>query len=265
MCDEGRYAYHAIDRDRLTQVQRNERGALRAARWDEALALIVETLKSLQQAKRMDRVGMLLSTQLTNEDLYVAKRFCEALDIQHVAVQGAPVGRSDQLLMKADKSPNTRGAQAMGLSFDGAALLQKAAHNELEVLYVFGHDLVDRHGLSLIQQASECLRLFILQGANSNPTVPLAHLVLPSAVYAEKDGTLTNVQGRVQRIRPAFPPLGDARGDWQIMAEVGKRLGVAWSFTDAEAIFKDLAAQEPAFKGLSYEKIGDQGALLNVY
>ncbi len=263
MCDEGRYAYHAIDQDRLTQVQRNERGALRAAHWDEALALIVETLKSLQQAQRMDRVGVLLSTQLTNEDLYVAKRWCAALDIRRVAVQAAPAGRSDSLLMKADKSPNTRGAQALELSFDGAALLQQAARNELDVLYVFGHDLVNRHGHALIQQASECLRLFILQGSNSNPTVPLAHLVLPSAVYAEKDGTFTNVQGRVQRIRPACPPLGDAKGDWQILVELGARLGATLPFADSQAIFKELAAHEPAFTGLSYETIGDQGAMLH--
>jgi predicted molibdopterin-dependent oxidoreductase YjgC len=290
MCDEGRYAYHAIDRDRLTQVQRNERGALRAAdragtilagpavsgageevpraawrvaTWDEGLRLIVEAIQPLRQAKRMERVGMLLSTHLTNEDLYVAKRFCAAFGIQRVAVQAAPMGRADALLMKADKSPNTRGAQALGFSFEAEALLQQAAHNELDVLYVFGHDLTDRHGQALVQHASERVRLFILQGSNQHPTVSLAHVVLPSAVYAEKDGTFTNGQGRVQRIRPAFPPLGEAKGDWQILVELGARLGVALPFPNSQAIFKELAAHEPAFKGLSYETISDQGAMLH--
>jgi predicted molibdopterin-dependent oxidoreductase YjgC len=165
--------------------------------------------------------------------------------------------------MKADTSPNTRGAQALGLSFDGRALIERAARRELSALHVFGHDVVDIHSEATILAAMANLDLVVFQGSNANRTGEVAHVILPSAVYAEKDGTFTNCQGRVQRIHPAFPPLGEARSDWQILLELARRVNVSLDFNDARTIFADMAAREPAFHGLTYEIIGDQGALLN--
>ncbi|MEK7330594.1 MAG: molybdopterin-dependent oxidoreductase, partial [Candidatus Eisenbacteria bacterium] len=100
-------------------------------------------------------------------------------------------------------------------------------------------------------------------GPNANKTSELAHLVIPSAVYAEKDGTFTNFQGRVQRLHAAFDPAGDSKPEWAIPTELAARLGVALSYSDAQAVFADLAKTERSFQGLSYETIGDQGALID--
>ncbi|MBI3312346.1 MAG: molybdopterin-dependent oxidoreductase, partial [Candidatus Omnitrophica bacterium] len=263
MCDEGRYGYHAIDDARLTQVQVRDGAALRQGSWDEALGRVTDTIKRLSEAKQLDRFGVILSTQLTNEELYVAKQLFASLRIHQVAVQGPPrPGTSDDLLMQADTSPNTRGAHALGLPFDSAKLLERAARKELSVLYVFGHDLVDVYGQQAATALAKNVELLIFQGSNTN-ACEVAHVILPSAVYAEKDGTFTNYQGRVQRIHPAFPPLGEAKADWQILAELAKRVNAPCAFPDAQTIFKELAAREAAFASLSYDLIGDQGALLN--
>ena len=262
MCDEGRYGYKTIDENRLLAAQvRNGTGPLEVE-WEEALGRVADVLSQLKSAGQLNRVGVLLSTHLTNEDLYTAKRFFHELGVSHVAVQGATSGSNDDFLIKSDKSPNTRGAQALGLSFDSMAVLEQARRGELSVLYVFGHDLVKLYGQQAASEVATSLSLLIVQDSNLNASCQLAHVVLPSAVYAEKDGTFTNFQGRVQRIRPAFSPLGQAKPDWQILMELGARLSVPLHFPDAKGVFTELASKEPAFRNLSYETIGDSGALL---
>ena len=263
MCDEGRYGYAFIDQNRLTQVQVRERSGLRPASWEEGLDRVAGTIKRLKEAGQLDRVGVILSTHLTNEDLYVAKQIFARLGIRNVTVQGPPgPGTSDEFLIKADKSPNTRGAQALGLSFDGRTLIERAARKDLSVLYVCGHDLMQVYGSAGVAEAVKHLELLVFQGSNTNATCQAAHVILPSTVYAEKDGTFTNCQGRVQRIHPAFAPCGEAKGDWQILVELAKCMDVPWTLLEAQAIFEDVAAHEPAFASLSYEAIGDQGAPL---
>ena len=102
----------------------------------------------------------------------------------------------------------------------------------------------------------------IFIGTNDNTTSAAAHLVLPSAIYAEKDGTFTNVDGRVQRIQAALAPWGEAKPEWLILTELAARLGLDETFTDAPSIFAALAKREAPFNGLSYQVIGDQGAVL---
>ena len=261
MCDVGRYGYKSIDGHRLTGVQLRDGTLLQPASWDVALTRVAETLARLKSSKQLDRVGVILSTSLTNEELYLAKRLFTEFGIKHVTAQGPKPAAGDELLLKPDRSPNTRGAQALGLSFDGAALIERARRKELTALYLFGHDAADVYG-PIVAEALAELELFVFQGSNTNASCQWARVILPSAVYAEKDGTFTNGQGRVQRILPAVPPLGDSKTDAQILLELAKRLNVPLAFPDSRVIFVELAAREPAFSGLSYEVIGEQGSLL---
>ena len=92
-----------------------------------------------------------------------------------------------------------------------------------------------------------------------NPTVPLAHWVLPSAAYVEKDGTFVNCHGRVQRIGRAFAPLEDCREDWRTLLELARKLGLPLDWRGPKEIFQALAKALAPFEGLSYEMIGTQG------
>ena len=105
------------------------------------------------------------------------------------------------------------------------------------------------------------IKTIVFEGPNQNATSKVADFVLPSAVYAEKDGTFTNFEGRVQRIRQVLEPLGDSKPTWKILMNLGVLLGLPWKFTKPEEIFLELARTDPVFRDLDYKKLGDRGTL----
>ncbi len=261
MCDVGRYGYKSIDENRVPQVQLRADGSLQTADWERGLRQVADALNGLKASKSLNQVGVILSSYQSNENLYAAKRFFQALGVTQVVFQRPKSGASDHLLLQADRSPNAKGAQALGLAEGAEGLLDRAIKKELKALFVFHQDLTDLFGAK-VQQAAKQLELLVFQGPNANPTSALAHVVLPSAVHAEQDGTFTNFQGRVQRAQAALLPWGEAKPDWQIFTELSAALQLGLSFTDAPSIFAELAKQEKPFHGMTYEAVGDQGALL---
>jgi len=263
MCDVGRYGYKTIDENRLTHVQLTSNGQGRAGTWPEAMSLLEERLASLRQAKQLDRVGVILSSHLTNEDLYAAKRVFGASGITRIVFQRPRPGDADDLLLQADRSPNAAGAQALGIPEGAEALLEQAIRKHLRVLIVFSQDLTELFGAFRVREAAQALDLLAFVGANANPTASLAHLVLPSAVYAEKDGTFTNFQRRVQRITAAVAPWAESKPEWQILSDLAAALGVEITFPDAQTVFLELAQHEPAFRGMLASQLGEYGTVLH--
>jgi predicted molibdopterin-dependent oxidoreductase YjgC len=129
-------------------------------------------------------------------------------------------------------------------------------------LWVFGHDLAKLFGKEKLEQVSRKLRLFVFSGTNENATASSSLWVLPTATYVEKDGTFVNCHGRIQRIGRAFPPLPNSREDWSILLEIGRQLNLPMAWRNPQEIFLGLAERLTPFAGLSYEKIGSQGAAL---
>ena len=267
LCDEGRYGFGWLDQGRLKKV----RGPSLDATWEQALTEIATALQGGHQEESGDRngtgglLGVIASAQLTNEEFFLIRRiFQNALGAQISASVPEEPGSCDNFLVKGDKNPNTLGATLMGLAGqngpDAEQLVDEALDGKLQVLWVFGHDLVKLFGEEKVRQLSKKVPLFVFSGTNDNPTGSLAHWVLPSAAYVEKDGTFVNCQGRVQRIGRAFPPLGDSREDWRILLELAEKLGLRLDWRGPEEIFEELAKVFPPFKGLSYETIGVQGA-----
>ena len=267
LCDEGRYGFGWIDQGRLTKV-RGPDGA--QATWEQALSAISTALAGLvkdQDGERNGagaRVGVIASAQLTNEELFLIREIFEgALGAQVSASVPEQPGSSDDFLVKADKNPNTLGATLLGLAGpdarDARQILDEALAGNLDVLWVAGHNLVELFGEENVRELRERVGLFVFSGTNENPTVPLAHWVLPSAAYVEKDGTFVNCHGRIQRIGQAFPPLEDSREDWRILLELAGKLGLPLDWRGPREIFLGLAEAAPPFAGLSYETIGDQG------
>ncbi len=143
----------------------------------------------------------------------------------------------------------------------GGHVLADAEAGRLSVLWVFDHDLfASRWPEVEVRAALSRVDCLVFQGANANATSEAAQLVLPSAPYTEREGTFTNVEGRVQRFWKALDPLGEARADWEIVAEVARALGHDWRPVRAEPLFRELAAAVPAFAGLTYGRLRDHGA-----
>jgi NADH-quinone oxidoreductase subunit G len=188
LCDEGRYGFHDLDApSRLISPEIRAEGARRVARWPEAVAAVAERVR----AAGPEGVGVLLTPEMPNEDLWLARRLLvEALGLRHVDYRVPPrePGYQDDFLIRADKTPNRRGAELIGLApggeGDAAHVLAAARDGRLAVLWVFGHDLLDagwpeaeaREALSRVP----CL---VFQGPNANATSERADVVLPSAAY----------------------------------------------------------------------------------
>jgi NADH-quinone oxidoreductase subunit G len=263
MCDDGRYGFGWMDESRLKHV--HNRGV--DSTWERAVAEITSDLASLRQNELGSRLGVIASPQLTNEELFLIREiFQDALGARVTAAVPTPPGYSDDFLIKADKHPNRRGAELLGLSGpdapDAASLVAAALEGRVEALWVFGHDLATIVGEEKLQELATKLRLFVFSGTNDNATARWSHWVLPTAAYVEKDGTFVNCHGRIQRIGRAFPPLTDAREDWSLLLDVARQLGRPFAWHNPEGIFRGLADAVPPFAGLSYEKIGSQGAWL---
>ena len=280
LCDEGRYGFGWVDQERLTKVRgpsykptdlqthrpTDHQSADSAdATWEQALQTISAALAEPDNEQGRSRIGVIASAQLTCEELFLIRQiFRDALGAQVTASVPDEPGSSDDFLIKADKNPNTLGATILGLTGPDAPeaeqLVDAAIDGNLDVLWVCGHDLVKLFGEEKVRQISENVSLFVYSGTNENPTVPLAHWVLPSAAYVEKDGTFVNCHGRVQRISRAFPPLDDSREDWRFLLELAGKLGLSFDWRGPEGIFQGLAETVTSFEGLSYDRIGADGA-----
>jgi NADH-quinone oxidoreductase subunit G len=262
MCDDGRYGFAFVDRpDRLMTPTRRQGPSPVPMSWDDALAAVAGAL-TRQPA---ERIGVLASPKMSNEDLFALRRLVDKLGIRHVAfrVPPAQAGDQDDLLIRADKNPNTRGAELMGLDGDAAAVLSAAHAGKLGTVLIFHHDLV-RSGWATPQVHEALARVdtLIFAGTNGNATSALAHYVLPSATWVEREGTFTNFEGRVQRFRLAVEPVNESRADWDWLGRLLVALGEPSPGDRAERWFRELAGAVPAFRGLSYQSIGDEGQLI---
>jgi NADH-quinone oxidoreductase subunit G len=261
MCDEGRYGFGFVDDpSRLRTPLRRQDGGQMPAGWDEALAAVAEALGRHAPAE----IGVLASPKMANEDLFALKRLCAHRGITQIgfAVPPPVPGDEDTLLIKADKNPNTRGAELIGFGGAVAALLAAARARRLRCLWIFGHDLFQSAWPEAeVGAALAAVETLIWSGTNANRTSGLAHWVLPAPAWVERDGTYTNFEGRVQRFRPAAEPLGEARPEWEVLGRVLTALGEPVGFTRAEQWFRALAEAVPAFAGLTYQRLGDAGEM----
>jgi NADH-quinone oxidoreductase subunit G len=264
MCDEGRFGFRWMDRDRLRHVRHHGVDST----WEQALSTVTMALKKLQSGAS-SRLGVIASPQLTNEELFLIRElFQSALGAQVTAAVPTPPGYSDRFLIKADKNPNTLGASLLGLSGPDApnasSIVNEALRGRLEALWVFGYDLAQVVGESELAELSRKVGLVVFSGTNENRTASSSHWVLPAAAYVEKDGTFVNCHGRVQRIGRAFPPLADSREEWNILLELARQLNHPLPWKTPKEIFNGLAKALAPFAGLTYEKIGSQGAQLDL-
>jgi NADH-quinone oxidoreductase subunit G len=259
MCDDGRYGFGFVDDpSRLTTPLLRQDGALRPVSWDEAVAAAAAALGRYAP----DEIAVVASPRMANEDLFALTRLLERCGVTRFGFRVPPStpGDEDDLLIRADKNPNTRGAELLGLEGDVAAVLEAARQRRVKCLWVFEHDLRDTAWPAADTRAALGeVETLIYAGTNANATSALAHLVLPAAAWVEREGTFTNFQGRAQRFRTALEPLGEALPAWDIVGRVLAALGVATDAMRAEHWFRVLAATVPAFAGLSYQSLGDTG------
>jgi NADH-quinone oxidoreductase subunit G len=262
LCDLGRYHFGSVDSPtRLTRPARRGPGGAAEVGWDEAVAAVAGELGR----HAPEQVAVLASPAMANEDLMALRRLLEARGISQVAFDVPPAAptEGDEFLLRADRAPNRRGAELMGLGGDAAAILAAARGGRLRCLWVFHHDLLAASWPS--SEAAEALArvgTVIFTGTNANATSDRAHWVLPAAAWVERDGTFTNFEGRVQRFRTALEPLGGALPEWDLLGRVLGAVGTATTAARAEHWFRELARTVSAFAGMTYQSVGDAGQMV---
>jgi len=262
LCDIGRYHHDFVDApSRLTGPLRRNAGGVTEVSWEDAVAAVGEALRRYPP----DQVGVLASPLMANEDLLALKRVLEARAIKHVAFDVPPAApaQGDDFLLRADRTPNRRGAELVGLGGDAGAVLAAARAGRLKCLWVFHHDLLtSRWTAAEVTEALGKVETVIFTGTNANATSERAHWVLPVAAWVERDGTFTNFEGRVQRFRTAVEPAGHALPAWDLLGRVLTAIGGTPVGTRAEHWFRELTRAVPAFGGLTYQSIGDHGQMI---
>ena len=137
--------------------------------------------------------------------------------------------------------------------------LERALDGSLKAMWIVGENtLASDADATHTERALKALEFLVVQDIFLTDTAKLAHVVFPAAAFAETDGTFTNTERRVQRIRKAVDPPGLARPDWWIIGEVLRRMG-GTSYASASSVFDELAALAPIYRGLSYAAIEAQG------
>ncbi len=106
-----------------------------------------------------------------------------------------------------------------------------------------------------ITHALKSAEFLVVQDIFLTETAELAHVVLPAACWAEKEGTFTNSERKVQRVRKAVHPPGEARPDWEILAEICCRLGLACEYASSEDVFNEMASLTPSYAGIHYARL----------
>ncbi|HET7342615.1 MAG TPA: formate dehydrogenase subunit alpha [Methylomirabilota bacterium] len=141
---------------------------------------------------------------------------------------------------------------------------------DTRAMYVVGENpLLSEPDLHHAEKAIGQLDFLVVQDLFLHETAERAHVFLPAAAFAEKEGTFTNSERRVQRVRAALPPAGQARPDWWITAELAKRVarrlgldvGRQFDYTDPAQIFDEMASLTPFIAGLSHARLDREGGI----
>ncbi|EGW37378.1 formate dehydrogenase subunit alpha [Desulfosporosinus sp. OT] len=140
-------------------------------------------------------------------------------------------------------------------------LFDAAGTGQLKCMYVMGENpiLSDPDALHVIH-ALEKLDFLVVQDIFLTETAEIADVVLPAVSFAEKNGTFSNTERRVQRVRKAVEPEGDAKDDWEIIGLVATAMGYPMHYQSAEEIMEEIARVTPSYAGISYARL-EQGSL----
>lgn len=262
MPDSHRLNFHYVDGDkRLTEPLIHDGARHQPAPWQEALSTAVSRLSEFSA----DQIAIIGSGRMTNEELFLLKALSSSFGTELLSLVPR-MDQADELLVAADRNPNTTGAKLVLDSKNPYAnlesILEKIRSGDIKALVSVGEDLMTDAGIS--EEDLGKLGFSLHAHSLANPTASVAQIVLPTATFAEKRGSMINLSGRLQRLNKAVELPGQARDDWEVLRDL-IALRDEVSLSDPEFphelanVFKDMAGAVKELKGLSLTKIGLQG------
>jgi len=260
MCDYGRLNFHYLNSsERLKTPQVRERDVLVNTSWKSALARAGEELKKVAKSE----IALIGSARMTNEELWLTKKLIESLGIaDHDVVPR--LGEPDQILVSADRNPNTLGAQLFGITNEKpggklSEIVEKVRSGAIRAIVALGENLTE---IGLTIDDLKKLSSIVVTGILPNDTTQHATVLLPGSGFAEKRGSMINIRGRLQRLNRAVQGPGEARDDWEILRDLIQQLTGSNGIYLIEDVFRQIAEAIPEMKGLSLSRISDEGVQL---
>ena len=260
MCDHGRLNFHYLNSpERLRTPQTREKDVLVNSSWKSALTKAGDELKKFGNGQ----LALIGSARMTNEELWLTKKLIESLGItDHDVVPRR--GEADEILVSADRNPNTLGAQLFGITSENPGgklsdIVEKVRSGAIRAILALGEDLTE---IGLTVDDLKKLSLIVATGILPNDTTRHASVLLPGSGFAEKRGSLINIRGRLQRLNRAVQAPGEARDDWEILRDLIQQLTGSNGIYLIEDVFRQIAEAIPEMNGLSLSRIGDQGVQL---
>lgn len=160
---------------------------------------------------------------------------------------------------KFEKAWNTELPSQPGLTV--VEMMNEAAKGNLKAIYIMGENpMLSDPDINHVKKALENLEFLVVQDIFLTETAQLADMVLPGTSYAERDGTFTATDRRVQRIRKAIEPRGESKPDWQIICALARKMGSkGFEYSSPAEIMDEIASLTPIYGGIGYERIEDIG------
>ncbi len=159
---------------------------------------------------------------------------------------------------KFEQAWNCRLPEEPGLTV--VEMTNAALDGKIVAMYIMGENpMLSDPDLTHVKEALESLDFLVVQDIFLTETAELADVVLPGVSFAEKDGTFTSTERRVQRVRKVIEPIGGARPDWQIILEVSRALGYSMSYAHPSEIMTEIASLSPIYGGITYERLENGG------
>jgi NADH-quinone oxidoreductase subunit G len=251
ICDLGRYGYAGLDKERLSTIIQKKGDKDAELSWDEALHFLTEKIKSLIFLQRKSRISVILHSGLSNEELFLAKKvFQEGLNIENIFIADPASDQGDDFLLTAERTPNRRGLQEIGLAVDPPDL--KGLAEKTDLLLIFGTHLSGLFDPAEVKASLDKIAAKVLFSSHQSPLDALADIVIPTPVIAEKSGSLTNVEGRVQRFSPALGFQAQGVAEWQALVDLAKELKVNykyfWQLQSPESIYQAMRREISFFE-----------------
>jgi len=285
MCDEGRFTFgYLSDPARLRVPTWREADWPVAMGFDDLLLRLARAVRRVVDADGPEAVGCVASSRLTNEELFLIRRFFrDILGTPHLDFRLRPVqfqasdASEDGFLRRTDKTANSRGARDLDIlpgagGLDVAGMLAAASNGRLKALFVFEEDLVREYpdrpqadapvrlGISA-REALGRLDLLVASSILPNDTAALAQVVLPALGFAEKEGSFTNFQGRIQKIHQALTPHIASRSLPEVLRDLARDIGRDLGPIEPERLWEAIEEAPGPYQGIAWKDIGPLGLL----
>ena len=164
----------------------------------------------------------------------------------------------EEVAEKFEKAWDTNLSRKVGLTI--SEMFDGADKGDINFIYIMGENpMVSDPDITHVKHCLESVDFLVVQDIFMTETSALADVVLPAASFAEKDGTFSNTERRIQRVRKAINPIGNSKPDWQILMEIMNSLGYHKKYTHPSEIMDEISSLTPQYAGINYDRIEAEG------